>query len=59
MHLPGNGLILRIAKSQMLGFKGSEEDKIIKFSGGKALKLFDIIRAKGIAMTSAGEGFSL
>ena len=48
--------ILKIARSQMLGFVGSEKEKILKFSGGKAVKLCEIIKAKGFDMTRDGAG---
>jgi endoribonuclease Dicer len=49
------GTCVRMAKSQMLGFEGSEQEKIIRFTSRKALKLKEIIEKKGFAKETREE----
>ena len=46
---------VRMANSQMLGFVGSEQEKIIRFTSRKALKLKEIIEKKGFAKETSEE----
>ena len=48
--------IIRIAKSQMLGFSGTEEDKILRFSGSKVLKLIEVLKNKGFGREVQNSG---
>ena len=47
--------IVRIATSHILGFNGSEKEKILKFSGSKVLKLIEIIENKGFGQSEEKE----
>ena len=48
--------IVRIAKSQMLGFSGTEEEKILKFSGSKVLKLIEVLKNRELAQVTESSG---
>merc|ERR1719481_1910985 len=49
-------MIIGLAKGEMLGFVGSEKQRILRFSGSKFLKLINIIQSKGSEMAIDGRG---